>query len=122
MGKKALSILFTVLFLSGCNTVNQEKEKSILTDQESDNIGKWECTYPGYESIITFIKEDENYISIIDFTKDNSPSQKETLQIDGKKYIVVNSTAEEYYIITKSGHLELWDKEGLFTTAKKLMP
>lgn len=108
------------------DSIKREKEKQleieILSLKEQGIFGKWECTFSGYESIISFRKEGDNYTSIIDFTKNNSKTKNETLQKKGEKYFVLNSKAKEYYIINKDRNLEMWDKVGLFTTARNIMP
>ncbi|GET31575.1 hypothetical protein PbJCM13498_04380 [Prolixibacter bellariivorans] len=101
---------------------NNIEKKGSDKSQDQIILGKWECTFSGYESIISLYQIGNKFFTIIDFTKNNSRTKKETLQKKGKKYFVVNSTANEYYIINNDGNLELWDKEGLFTTAKSIMP
>ena len=89
---------------------------------EQGAFGKWECPFAGYESIISFRREWDNYTSTIDFTENNSQTKNEILIKKENKYFVLNSQANEYYIIKNDGNLELWDKKGLFTTARNIMP
>lgn len=97
-------------------------ELEIKNLHEQGIFGKWECTFSGYESIILFRKDGDNFTSNVDFTKNNSPTKIEIINKKGEKYLVQNSTANEYYIINKDGNLEIWDKDDLLTTSRSIMP
>ena len=98
----------------------KEKEQEIANLKEQGIFGKWECNFSGYESTIYLKQENDNYSSIIKF-KNNSTIKKESLNKDGEKFFVVGSKAKEYYLINSDGNLELWDKDGFFTTALNIM-
>ena len=108
------------------DSLKREKEKQIELEiaslKEQGIFGKWECTYPGVESIISLTQKDDNYSITIDYKRENSKTRNEKLQKNGEKYFVLNSSTKEYYIINSEGNLELWDNVGLFTTAKNIMP
>lgn len=97
-------------------------EIEIKNLHEQGIFGKWACTFSGYESIISFRKDGNNFTSMIDFTKNNSPTKSEILNKKGGKYLVQNSTANEYYIINEDGNLEIWDKDGMLTISRSIMP
>ena len=108
------------------DSVSREKYKELELEMQSLKaqgvFGKWECTFAGYESIITFQRKGDSYKSTIDFTQNNSQTKNEILIRKENKYFVHNSQAKEYYIINADENLELWDKDGLFTTARNIMP
>ena len=114
---KILVVISIFLGFSFSVDINNIAKNEQDRQQDPIILGKWECTFTGYESIISLSQVGNNFFATIDFTKNNSPTKKETLQKKGKKYFVVNSTANEYYVINDDGNLELWDKAGLFTTA-----
>lgn len=150
MRSRIVMIVVITLSLFGCNNGsngtdnNSEAEKDLITQKtEEDDLklanekqvelemlklkkqgvfGVWECSFSGYESIISLSKEEGVYISKIDFTNNNSENKYEALQKKGEKYFVIKSTAKEYYIINKTGDLEMWDNVGLFTIARNVMP
>ena len=147
MKTKILISVIIAIMLFGCNSVNEKAEKSndeyialkmkedsikrekekqleieMLSLKEQGFFGRWECAFSGYESIISFRQEGNTYFSIIDFTKSNSKTKNETLQKKDEKYFVLGSKAKEYYVINKDGNLEMWDKDGLFTTSRNIMP
>ena len=108
------------------DSIQREKEKQLEIEMQSLKaqgiFGKWECTFTGYESIIMIQKDGDSYKSIIDFINNNSSTEHEVLIKKGNKYLVRNSPAKEYYIIKNDRNLEMWDKDGLFTTARNIMP
>lgn len=108
------------------DSIQREKDKQFEFETQSLKaqgiFGKWECTFAGYESIIMFQQDGDSYKSIIDFFQNNSQTKNEILIKNENIYFVYNSQAKEYYIIKADGNLELWDKDGLFTTARNVMP
>jgi hypothetical protein len=85
-------------------------------------FGRWECKLSGYESIISFHKIGSTYKSSIEFTESNMKTKTEILKKTNNKYSIIDSKANEYYIINNDGNLELWDKVGLLTTAINIIP
>lgn len=114
-------IVFTIAF--GCNSTSQETNSNENLSIENPGevnkgvIGEWECTLPGYESIISIYKQGDSMISEINFLKKSTSPKKEYIEVQGDKYLVINSTANEYYKINNAGDLELWDDVGKLTTA-----
>ena len=118
---QSIVAILTVIFLIGC--VNKGDPSSESVSAEQGLIGKWKCNTVGYESIIIIKEEVGQYNSLIDFEKEDMKSKSEVLiKKDSNKYMVLLSEAKEYYIINEDGNLELWDSEGLFTTAVNVTP
>lgn len=136
--KILLFMILSVLVMSCGNSKTKSASGKTILDNSTDKVselnqeiqslkdkgivGKWECNFSGYESIIYLIQKENKYSSQIDFKKNNSENKTEVLIKEGDKYLVSNSSAKEYYKINKDGNLEMWDKDGLFSTAINIMP
>ncbi|MBN2776912.1 MAG: hypothetical protein JXR36_04690 [Bacteroidales bacterium] len=138
---KAKALIFMILtatvFSCGDSKIKSNTDNSVVlnpvnnkTDlnfeitklKEKGVVGKWECSFTGYESIIYLIEKEDSFIAEIDFQKDNAANKTENLIVKDDKYYVKNSAADEYYKINDENNLEMWDKDGLFTTAINIMP
>lgn len=139
MKLKSIFVLLIAIFLTSCgnkdtNSKSFQTEQAIIElqkDQERIELqllkdqgifGKWECDFHGYESIIYFKEENNQYSTIIDFKKENAKEKNEVLIKEGEKYNVEDSEENEYYIINSEGNLEIWDKQGIFATAVNMLP
>ncbi len=132
MKTKSILVLFTAILIIGCGSNSNNSDLVITSSQQQHRdpqnlgeqgiIGKWKCTVTGYVSIITINQDDDQYTSFIEFEKENMESKSESLIMEGDKYMVSGSTAKEYYVINDDGNLELWDSDGLWTTAASITP
>jgi len=99
----------------------KEQEEKLKKNKEDlpNTIGKWYCSLTGTEHTITIYKEGD--VLKVKQVFNNGIENTEILKQGANgRYDIISNTFKEYYILKKSGVLELWDDLGKFATAKKL--
>ncbi|MCK4998179.1 MAG: hypothetical protein KAS23_01545 [Anaerohalosphaera sp.] len=105
-------------------TVEQENTMRQLPDDASRKVvGVWLDESPYIGSRITIFQQDDKLFMENKYT-DGSGGKKEMVEKSsrGKRtfQITEKNRAGEFYLIDKQGNLQLWDKEGIIWTAKKI--
>jgi hypothetical protein len=103
--------------------VNDNRIRKKISELDRKGIfGQWRTSTKGYKTKIIFVKKGEEFHAEINFLDGKSKPTINKLQKKGDNYYVIGSSANEFYVINKSGNLELRDNQGLFTTGYNTYP
>jgi len=105
-------------------TAEQEKAlKQQPDDPSREVIGSWLDESPFIGSRITIFRQN-NKLFIENTYKDGSSGKKEIIEeLSGKDRRFQKkegSSVGEFYLIDSQGNLQMWDEEGIITTARKI--
>lgn len=98
----------------------KQKKKQVF---KNEVIGKWLDKSPYIGSTITIFGKDGKLFMENKY-KDGGVGQKDMVEMESKKGRIfqekAGSSVGEFYLIDKQGNLQLWDEEGIISTAKKI--
>jgi hypothetical protein len=102
----------------GISKAEEEQLKGNIQIPE-DAFGTWYCSVAGLEHHIVFVQDGDKLSAKLTF-KDESEKTEILIRKESGRFDIQGNKDGEYYIFNEAGNLELWDTQGLFTTAKKV--
>ncbi len=91
-------------------------------DEDKEIIGRWldETIYAGNKATM-YSKKGKLFLERVYSDGSSGSDELKTKKVKGKKrYIEVGNEHGEYYLITSAGDLQVFDNDGLISTAKKI--